>query len=99
MVASAIPSAAQRIFSANFGSPPIRDTLKKSGFPLLYETSANQTFVTFKNETLDFFASRYAFEVWGKPDDEHTTVRICTSWATEDTAVQELIDSIKAAGV
>lgn len=77
----------------------IRDTLKKSGFPLLYETTANQTFVTFKNETLDFFASRYAFEVWGKPDDEHTTVRICTSWATEDTAVQELIDSIKAAGV
>ena len=77
----------------------IRDALKKSGFPLLYETTANQTFVVLPNDILAFFADKYAFEVWGKPDEDHTAVRICTSWATEDEAVRQLVESIKAAGV
>lgn len=77
----------------------IRDALKKSGFPLLYETTANQIFVTLPNTILDFLNQKYAFEIWGVPDGENTTVRICTSWATEEEAVRELIDSIKAAGV
>jgi threonine aldolase len=84
---------------ANRQADKIRDALKKSGFPLLYETTANQTFVVLPNDILAFFADKYAFEVWGKPDEDHTAVRICTSWATEDEAVRQLVESIKAAGV
>ena len=84
---------------ANRQADKIRDALKKSGFPLLYETRANQTFVVLPNDILAFLSEKYAFEVWGKPDEEHTAIRICTSWATEDEAVRQLIESIKAAGV
>ncbi len=84
---------------ANRQADKIRDALKKNGFPLLYETAANQVFTVFSNDILAFLSEKYAFEVWGKPDEEHTAVRICTSWATDEEAVKNLIESIKAAAV
>ena len=77
----------------------IRDALKKNGFPLLYDTSANQVFTVFSNDLLAFMNQKYTFDIWGKPDEDHTAVRICTSWATTDEAVKDLIESIKAAGI
>ena len=32
----------------------------------------------------------------GKPDKHHTAVRICTSWATQDAAVKQLLADVKA---
>ncbi len=84
---------------ANRQADKIRDALKKNGFPLLYETAANQIFTVVSNDILAFLNEKYAFEIWGRPDEEHTAIRICTSWATEDEAVRELIESIKAAAV
>ncbi|MBQ1272599.1 MAG: aminotransferase class V-fold PLP-dependent enzyme [Clostridia bacterium] len=84
---------------ANRQADKIRDALKKNGFPLLYETSANQIFTVFSNEILAFLSEKYAFDVWGKPDEDHTAVRICTSWATDEEQVKNLVESIKAAAV
>lgn len=75
----------------------IRDALQKNGFPLLYGACANQIFTVFADDILAFLGEKYSFDVWGKPDEDHTAVRICTSWATEDEAVNDLIESIKAA--
>ncbi|MBO5247875.1 MAG: aminotransferase class V-fold PLP-dependent enzyme [Clostridia bacterium] len=84
---------------ANRQADKIRDALKKNGFPLLYQGNANQIFTVFTNDILAFLNEKYAFDFWGKPDEYHTAVRICTSWATDDEAVKDLIDSIKAAAV
>ena len=32
----------------------------------------------------------------GKPDKHHTAVRVCTSWATKDEAVEQLLADVKA---
>lgn len=84
---------------ANRQADKIRDALKKNGFPLLYDTVANQVFTVFADDILAFLSEKYTFEIWGKPDEDHTAVRICTSWATDDEAVKDLIESIKAAAV
>ena len=36
----------------------------------------------------------FLFSFWSKPDGNHTAVRVCTSWATESRAVQELIRAL-----
>lgn len=82
---------------ANRLADKIRDTLKKNGFPILYESTANQIFTVFADDALTFLREKYTFDVWGKPDEEHTAVRICTSWATTEDAVKDLIESLKAA--
>ena len=84
---------------ANRQADKIRDALKKNGFPLLYQGNANQIFTVVTNDILVFLNEKYTFDVWGKPDEYHTAIRICTSWATDDEAVKDLIDSIKAAAV
>ena len=39
----------------------------------------------------------FAFSFWEKVDDTHTAVRVCTSWATEETAVEALIRALDRA--
>ena len=33
-----------------------------------------------------------------KVDEDHTAIRLCTSWATRDEAVEQLIADIRALG-
>lgn len=84
---------------ANRQADKIRDALKKNGFPLLYQGNSNQIFTVVTNDILAFLNEKYTFDLWGNPDEYHTAIRICTSWATDDEAVKDLIDSIKAAAV
>lgn len=74
----------------------IRDTLKKSNLPQLYETKSNQIFTVLKNDDIQFLNDRYVFELQGAADETHTAVRICTSWATDSEDVESLINSLKA---
>ena len=41
---------------------------------------------------------KYVFSFWEKVDEGRTAVRICTSWATRDEAVEELIADLKNLG-
>ncbi len=83
---------------ANRQADKIRDALKKSEFPLLYQGNSNQIFTVVTDDILAVWNESFAFDVWGKTDKYHTVIRICTSWATDDEAVKELIDAIKNAG-
>ena len=83
--------------NANRLADKIRDALKKNGYPLLYGAAANQVFTQVSDSALDFLSSKYAFDLWGKPDADHTIIRICTSWATDEDAVGDLIISLQAA--
>ena len=39
---------------------------------------------------------KYSFAFWEAVDKEHGAVRFCTSWATKEEAVDELIRDIEA---
>ena len=69
----------------------LRAAFERAGFPLRYDSPTNQQFPTMPDELLDRLKEKYSFSVWGKPDAEHTTVRFCTSWATKESDVDELI--------
>ena len=40
---------------------------------------------------LDALAEKYSFSEWGRADEGHRIVRFCTSWATKESDVDDLI--------
>ena len=45
---------------------------------------------------LEKLAEKYPFSHWGKVDGGHTAVRFCTSWATDEAAVEQLCSDIRS---
>lgn len=72
----------------------IRRAFESRGYPMLYDSYTNQQFPILPDSVLEELEKDFAFSVWSKVDGEHTAVRVCTSWATEERAVRTLIDAL-----
>lgn len=73
----------------------IKEAFKKKGIPLYGESFTNQQFVMLTEDQMKKLQEKYCYEVWGPGDDGKTIVRFCTSWATRDEDVAELIEDIR----
>ena len=73
----------------------IRDAIKAQGLPLFGSSPTNQVFVELTKEQQERLAQFVGYEYWQKTDDTHAAVRLCTSWATTDDAVEILVNAIK----
>ena len=69
----------------------IRDALKAKGYRCFLESPTNQQFFVLPDSLIKSLGDRFLFEEWGRYDKDSTVMRICTSWATTDRAVDELI--------
>ncbi len=74
----------------------IRRTLQSLGYDLYLPGTTNQVFVTLPDTLLEKIAEDFTFAHWEKPDNAHTTVRFCTSWATDDESVEALCSTLKS---
>lgn len=72
----------------------IRDAFESKGFEMLVHSPSNQQFPILDNDTMSRLAENFLFSVWQKIDESHTAVRFCTSWATDENAVDSLINAI-----
>ena len=73
----------------------IREALNACGIHFLVETDTNQLFPILPNAWLKQLESRFQFSFWQKTDEQHSAVRICTSWATTEDNVNALIEAIQ----
>ena len=73
----------------------IRDAFRSKGVTFLCQSPTNQQFPILTNEQIATFSQKYAFELWARIDANHAAVRFCTSWATRQEDVQELIKDIE----
>ena len=73
----------------------IKEVFISKGFSFLCESPTNQQFPILTNEQMEFLSQKYAFEIWTKTDDDNIAVRFCTSWATQEKDVLELINDIR----
>lgn len=73
----------------------IKEVLKKKGIAFLMDSPTNQQFPIFSNAQLEILTKEFLFSVWQRIDEEHTAVRICTSWATESENADKLISAIE----
>lgn len=73
----------------------IRRAFEAKGIKMLFDSKTNQQFPILPNAVMDKLAEKYAFSFWCKVGDDHTAVRFCTSWATQEDNVAELLADIK----
>ena len=65
--------------------------IKKQGYKFLSESSTNQIFPIFPNAIIEKLKSSYGFYVWSKIDNDNSAIRLVTSWATKESAVDEFL--------
>ena len=72
----------------------LRQAFEERGCPMLYDSFTNQQYPILPDRVLDRLEEDFAFSYWSRIDSAHTAVRVCTSWATEEGAVRELIRTL-----
>lgn len=72
----------------------IRNTLISLQYPIVAANRTNQVFVTLPNDLLQALSKSFSFARWEAVDDAHTTVRLCTSWATSAEDTKKLCDEL-----
>ncbi len=60
------------------------------GYKFFIDSPTNQIFVVLENTFYKTLSERVRMGFWEKYDDNHTVVRLATSWATTDSDVDEL---------
>ncbi len=65
------------------------------GYSFLTESESNQIFPIFPNKVIEELYMGYAFYPWSKIDDNTTSVRLVTSWATSEEAVEAFIKDLE----
>ena len=68
----------------------IKRFLAKKGYRFYVEAPTNQIFVILPNSKLKSLGEKVAYSFWEKYDDDHTVIRLATSWATSPQAVEAL---------
>ena len=70
----------------------LKEALKAKGYQFYVESPSNQQFVILENAQLAKLEEQVAVSRWAKVDDNHTAVRLCTSWATSEETIDKVIE-------
>lgn len=72
---------------ANQMAEKLTKGIEAAGFEFLTTSPTNQVFPIFPNTVIECLREKYDFSVWEKIDENHTAVRLVTSWATKEEYV------------
>ncbi|MDQ1146102.1 threonine aldolase [Bacillus sp. SORGH_AS 510] len=70
----------------------LREEIGKANIPFLIDSPSNQIFPILPNSLIAELDKKYAFHVWEKVDEGHSTIRLVTSWATQEEQVEAFIE-------
>ncbi len=65
------------------------------GLSFLAPGATNQVFPVLPVGAIEALQNEFAFLVWEKADDRHMAVRLVTSWATEEAAVETFLAALR----
>ena len=74
----------------------LSDSLSNLGYEFLTHPTSNQIFPIMTNEEIDKLKEDYGFNIERKIDNNKKAIRLVSSWATREDAVDEFIDYMKA---
>lgn len=69
----------------------IRQELLNKGYTLAFPSPTNQIFVLFEKKKVQELSDKVILSFWEDTDEEHSIMRICTSWATKAEDVEALL--------
>ena len=79
---------------ANSLAAELQTGLENKGVKMLVHSPTNQIFPIFLNSDAEKLSKDFAFEVWGKYDEDHTIIRLVCSWATKPEVVAAFLGAI-----
>lgn len=65
------------------------------GYSFQTQSTTNQIFPILPNAIIEVLSQMYSFYVWGQVDNEHSSIRLVTSWATPETAVESFLTDLE----
>lgn len=79
--------------NANQQAMKIKNALSERGVQFLSDTYTNQIFPILGNQIIEVLSKKFEFYVWKKVDENLSAIRLITSWNTNNTAVEEFIET------
>ena len=73
----------------------IRQAFQKKGISFFFNSYTNQQFPILTASQREYFSPKYKTSFWQQLDEDRAVVRFCTSWATTDEAVDQLVTDIE----
>ena len=72
----------------------LKEALKAKGYQFYSESPSNQQFVIVDNEKLKELEKSVQVSHWCAVDDSRTAIRLCTSWATTEETIDQVIEML-----
>jgi threonine aldolase len=69
--------------------------LRNLGIPMMVDSPTNQIFPIVPDSLLPCLDKLCTYEVWGKADENHTVIRLVTSFATPLSSADGLLNALK----
>lgn len=81
---------------ANAMAAKIAAAFRELGYHFLSPPESNQVFPVLKYSQIRKLAQKYEFFEWEELDDEHSALRLVTSWATPEDAVDRFLKDLRS---
>lgn len=72
----------------------IRAACQAKGYPILAPNTTNQVFPVMPDCVLEQWKDKYSYTHQGRVDENHTAIRLCTSWISSEENVDLLVQDI-----
>jgi threonine aldolase len=82
---------------ANAMAQKIARVVQGLGYHLLTVSETNQIFPILPNSVIDQLKNEFGFYVWKQVDAQQSAIRLITSWATPEEAVDQFIAALRTA--
>lgn len=81
---------------ANNMAKKLSEAFERLGYDFLSKSASNQVFPIIPYEIIYKLMPKYDFYIWSKIDNERASIRLVTSWATKEEAVDCFINDLNA---
>ena len=79
---------------SNVMASKLTSAIKSNGFKMSSASTTNQIFPILPNQLIIELEKKFEFYRWNKINEEFTTLRLVTSWATEESKVDKFINEL-----
>jgi len=79
---------------SNVMASKLIESIKATGFKMSSASTSNQIFPILPNQLITELEKKFEFYRWNKLNDDFTVLRLVTSWATEESKVDEFISDM-----
>lgn len=80
---------------ANDMAALLRRGIQEAGYTFFSESPSNQIFPILPNKLIEQLLNNYDFYVWKEIDNQHSAVRLVTSWAVKEETIQSFVEQVK----